>query len=90
MRVLFSFGLAGLVLLAAPALAASVVNEDRTDYVVVVTTERGTRTVTIRPGQTLRDLCESCEISIEDIGVLSVQRGERVVIRGNTMMVEDE
>jgi len=76
--------------LAGPALGASVVNEDRTAYVVVVVTERATREITLRPGQTMRDLCERCEVSIEDIGVLTIGRGDRVIIRGNTMMVEDE
>lgn len=87
----------GLVLLAAtalmaagPAAAASVVNEDRTDYVLVVTTDRGSRQITLRPGQSVRDLCESCEISIEEIGVLTLRAGERAVIRGNTMMIEEE
>lgn len=73
-----------------PAAAASVVNEDKTPYVLLVSSDRGTREVTVRPGQTVRDLCEACEVSIEDIGVITIAKGDRVIIRGNTMMVEDE
>ena len=79
-----------LAALAAPASAASVINEDKMPYVLLVSSDRGAREITVRPGQTVRDLCETCEVSIEDIGVLTIARGDRVIIRGNTMMVEDE
>jgi uncharacterized protein YdbL (DUF1318 family) len=94
MRSRWMAGLVAALLAAAslsvPARAASVVNEDKTPYVVLVTTDRGTREINLRPGQTVRDLCESCEVSIEDIGLLTVGKGDKVVIRANTMMVEDE
>lgn len=87
-------GLAAALLAAAslpsPARAASVVNEDKMPYVVLVTTDRGTREINVRPGQTVRDVCETCEVSIEDIGLLTIGKGDKVVIRANTMMVEDE
>jgi len=94
MRSRWMAGLVAALLAAAslsvPARAASVVNEDKTPYVVLVTTASGTREINLRPGQTARDVCETCEVSIEDIGLLSVGKGDKVVIRANTMMLEDE
>jgi hypothetical protein len=65
-------------------------NEDAVEYQVQVTRNDVTRTIVIRPGQTIRNLCTACEISIEEIGVVQAEGSQVATIRGSYLSVDDD
>ncbi|GAB6054439.1 hypothetical protein JCM17960_32590 [Magnetospira thiophila] len=57
--------LAGAVaLLASPALAIDIINEDAVPYEVMLDNGTEVKTVTINAGETLANACESCSVTV--------------------------
>lgn len=86
-------GVAGLALvgLGSPlARAVDLKNEDSVEYQVHIVRDGSSRTLVIRPRQTIRNICSACEISIEDIGVVQAEGDKVAIIRGSYLSVDED
>lgn len=76
--ILVSFG----VVAATPAVAATVQNQDTTEYEIDVITDAETKTVTIAGGAKLENICGACTLYLigaeEDV---KVAEGDMLVIK---------
>ena len=73
-----------------PTGAVDLRNEDSVEYQVHITRNDVSRVVVIRPRQTIRNICNECEISIEEIGVVEAVGSQIAIIRGSYLMVDED
>ena len=88
---LASLGLAAL-LSAVPfayASAVDVVNEDETDYTLIVNDGDREQEVLIGSGVRLEDVCTSCTIEVEGVGEIEADEMDVVHIRGGELELGD-
>ncbi|MEL0019977.1 MAG: hypothetical protein VW709_08865 [Rickettsiales bacterium] len=84
--VLGGLALAGMV--AANAQAVDVVNEDQVPYEIVVQDDNGLRVLEISPGQSLKNICVSCALTIPTDEPLEAQDKDIVLIKDGKMDIK--
>ena len=84
---------AGLNMLVAmpvsDAFAVDVVNEDKNPYQLVIMDDYGQRSVEIQAGQSLRNLCSACAVTIETDDPLEAHGTETVLIKDGKLWIQD-
>ena len=87
MKVLPFIGAAAMALvLAAPAMAVDVSNEQETEVQLTVSDSEGSEMVNIAAGETIPNLCEKCKLVLGD-ETISVQGDQIAVIRGGKLSI---
>lgn len=85
---LVAAGVVALVALPADAaFAVDVVNHDRNPYQVVVLDDSGQRTLEILAGQSLRNICSACSITIETDDPIEAKGPEAVLIKDGRLRI---
>lgn len=69
------------------ALAVDLINEDEVAYDVLIEEADSKRTLSLRPGESVPDICRSCDITVDGIGTISTQHGDTIIIRGRNFQV---
>ena len=86
-RFLAALPALGGILVPQAAIAVDLVNEDNVAYQVRIVDESGEREVIITPRETLVDICYRCEISIEDVGTISAEPTDTIIIQNGEMSI---
>ena len=82
------WGFAALLALfpASGSFAVDILNEDETPYTLTISSENGEKDLKIQPDEFLKDVCDKCTVTLEDLDVVEVDSDEVVVIRDGTLI----
>ncbi len=90
MRYILSAVVLAGIMTFGNAQATQIVNEDSTDYTVVVGTPDGQKTVVVAGGQVVEDVCpEGCSLLIGDSGEIIATPDDTITIKGGNMSLDD-
>ena len=77
----------GGTLVPQAAIAVDLVNKDNVAYQVRIVDDSGERQVIITPRETLVDICFRGEISIEDVGTISAEPTDTIIIQNGELSI---
>lgn len=86
---LFAFSAVALSLVNTGANATDISNHDAVGYTLMVTTSDGTKTIEIDPNSDLADVCDGCEIFMEDGQMVNAKAPDVVSILAGELSISE-
>ena len=86
---LSAFFAAVLIVASVGAHATGISNQDGVSYMVMITTPDGTDSIELDPTSEIAEVCEGCQVSLEDGQVVHAKTTDTVTITGGELRISE-